>query len=61
MDAVKLTLTCEHGQRTVEFDEGREGIASVVFEMTPRCPYCKAENAPCVVMVAKNDGGLEIP
>ena len=56
---MKLTLECEHGTRTVEFDEGREGIGNVrsvagersfasqvVAEITPRCPYCEAQHAP---------------
>ena len=60
---MKLTLVCDHGTRTVEFDEGREGIgnvqslagqrsfaAQVVAEVTPRCPYCEQVWGPLVVV-----------
>lgn len=49
---MRLTLKCEHGERTLEIDEGNEGVGSNHYAreriavLMPRCPYCEGAFTP---------------
>lgn len=52
---MKLTLTCEHGTRTVEIEDGREGIGADhyakarIAALMPECPYCSIPWQPVLI------------
>ena len=64
---MKLTLTCEHGTRALEVDEGCEGVgnsvptvvggqsyaAQRIAALMPRCPYCDLPWQPRFVYEAE--------